>query len=145
MPQIGYCWAFQSVYTDRYYGLPAETQIFVDKLFEALNSKSYLPQPVPEQPASTSRPADSHQRTDKDEPRKEEVRRPWKCTGHQEICNVVKCMAVDQKQQNPTAVNISGLKIALNENCYLVCKCLCESPLQWGGGSCSNVDETFCG
>lgn len=54
---------------------PPETQTFVDKLFEALNSKSYLPQPAPEQPApSVSRPADSHQRPDKDEPKKEEVR-----------------------------------------------------------------------
>lgn len=64
---------------DWHSGFIAETQTFVDKLFEALNSKSYLPQPVPEQPAPTSRPADSHQRPDKDEPRKEEVSSPcWK-------------------------------------------------------------------
>lgn len=77
----------------------AETQIFVDKLFEALNSKSYLPQLVPEQPASTSRPADSHQRTDKDEPRKEEVSAPWVIVGWGEcveLWNVWSCEMCDQ-------------------------------------------------
>ncbi|XP_036425660.1 RNA-binding protein 26 isoform X1 [Colossoma macropomum] len=49
--------------------LQKETQIFVDKLFEAVNTKSYLPQP--EQPSATSR-TDGHPRAEKDEPKKEE-------------------------------------------------------------------------
>ncbi|XP_030637079.1 RNA-binding protein 26 isoform X2 [Chanos chanos] len=52
--------------------LQKETQTFVDKLFEAVNSKSYLPQP--EHPTSTSR-TETHQRQDKDEPKKEELNR----------------------------------------------------------------------
>lgn len=44
--------------------LLSETQLFVDKLFEAINNKSYLPQP--EQPSSSVK-------VEKDEPKKEEV------------------------------------------------------------------------
>lgn len=44
--------------------LLAETQLFVDKLFEAINNKSYLPQT--EQPSSLVK-------VQKDEPKKEEV------------------------------------------------------------------------
>lgn len=50
----------------------SETQIFVDKLFEAVNAKSYLPQP--EQLTSTSR-TEPHQRTEKDESKREEVKK----------------------------------------------------------------------
>uniref|UniRef100_A0A671K5R8 RNA-binding protein 26-like n=1 Tax=Sinocyclocheilus anshuiensis TaxID=1608454 RepID=A0A671K5R8_9TELE len=50
--------------------LQKETQVFVDKLFEAVNAKSYLPQP--EQPTSASR-TETHQRTEKDEAKREEV------------------------------------------------------------------------
>uniref|UniRef100_A0A673H0V9 RNA-binding protein 26-like n=1 Tax=Sinocyclocheilus rhinocerous TaxID=307959 RepID=A0A673H0V9_9TELE len=50
--------------------LQKETQVFVDKLFEAVNAKSYLPQP--EQPTSASR-TETHQRTEKDETKREEV------------------------------------------------------------------------
>ncbi|XP_016123641.1 RNA-binding protein 26 [Sinocyclocheilus grahami] len=49
--------------------LQKETQIFVDKLFEAVNAKSYLPQP--EQPTSASR-TETHQRTEKNETKREE-------------------------------------------------------------------------
>lgn len=42
-----------------------ETQPFVDKLFEAINNKNYLPQP--DQPPSLIK-------VEKDEPKKEEVR-----------------------------------------------------------------------
>ncbi|XP_016321453.1 RNA-binding protein 26-like isoform X3 [Sinocyclocheilus anshuiensis] len=49
--------------------LQKETQVFVDKLFEAVNAKSYLPQP--EQPTSASR-TETHQRTEKDEAKREE-------------------------------------------------------------------------
>ncbi|XP_056606651.1 RNA-binding protein 26 isoform X2 [Triplophysa dalaica] len=52
--------------------LQKETQEFVDKLFEAVNTKSYLPQP--EQSTSTNR-TESHQRTEKDEPKREEPNR----------------------------------------------------------------------
>ncbi|XP_056097515.1 RNA-binding protein 26 isoform X1 [Rhinichthys klamathensis goyatoka] len=52
--------------------LQKETQIFVDKLFEAVNAKSYLPQP--EQLTSTSR-TEPHQRTEKDESKREELSR----------------------------------------------------------------------
>lgn len=48
----------------------SETQTFVDRLFEAVNAKSYLPQP--EQPTPASRP-ETHQRTEKDEAKREEV------------------------------------------------------------------------
>uniref|UniRef100_A0A8B9RFC8 RNA binding motif protein 26 n=1 Tax=Astyanax mexicanus TaxID=7994 RepID=A0A8B9RFC8_ASTMX len=51
--------------------LQKDTQTFVDKLFEAVNAKSYLPQP--EQPSSAPR-TDNHQRTEKDEQKKEENR-----------------------------------------------------------------------
>lgn len=44
--------------------LLSETQLFVDKLFEAINNKSYLPQP--EQPSASVK-------VEKDEPKKEEV------------------------------------------------------------------------
>lgn len=44
--------------------LLSETQPFVDKLFEAINNKSYLPQP--EQPSSVVK-------VEKDEQKKEEV------------------------------------------------------------------------
>ena len=47
-----------------------ETQIFVDKLFEALISKSY--QPHLEQLSSGVR-AEGHHKPDKEEPRKDEV------------------------------------------------------------------------
>uniref|UniRef100_A0A673IKK2 RNA-binding protein 26-like n=1 Tax=Sinocyclocheilus rhinocerous TaxID=307959 RepID=A0A673IKK2_9TELE len=50
--------------------LQKETQIFVDKLFEAVNAKSYLPQP--ELPTSASR-TETHQRTEKDETKREEL------------------------------------------------------------------------
>ncbi len=50
--------------------LLSETQTFVDNLFEAVNAKSYLPQP--EQLTSTSR-TETHQRTEKDETKREEV------------------------------------------------------------------------
>lgn len=43
---------------------PSETQPFVDKLFESINNKSYLPQP--EQPSSAVK-------VEKDEQKKEEV------------------------------------------------------------------------
>ncbi|XP_051986879.1 RNA-binding protein 26-like [Xyrauchen texanus] len=49
--------------------LQKDTQIFVDKLFEAVNTKSYLPQP--EQPTFTSR-IETIQRTEKDESKREE-------------------------------------------------------------------------
>ncbi|XP_051567320.1 RNA-binding protein 26 isoform X2 [Myxocyprinus asiaticus] len=52
--------------------LQKETQTFVDKLFESVNAKSYLPQP--EQPASTSR-TETIQRTEKDESKREEPSR----------------------------------------------------------------------
>ncbi|XP_051562689.1 RNA-binding protein 26-like isoform X2 [Myxocyprinus asiaticus] len=52
--------------------LQKETQIFVDKLFEAVNTKSYLPQP--EQPTFISR-TETIQRTDKDESKREEPSR----------------------------------------------------------------------
>ncbi|XP_016368928.1 RNA-binding protein 26-like [Sinocyclocheilus rhinocerous] len=52
--------------------LQKETQVFVDKLFEAVNAKSYLPQP--EQPTSASR-TETHQRTEKDETKREEPSR----------------------------------------------------------------------
>lgn len=52
--------------------LQKETQTFVDKLFEAVNAKSYLPQP--EQPTSASR-TETHQRTEKDETKREEPSR----------------------------------------------------------------------
>ncbi|XP_065149862.1 RNA-binding protein 26 [Paramisgurnus dabryanus] len=54
--------------------LQKDTQTFVDKLFEAVNAKSYLPQP--EQPTSISRTAtEPHQRTEKDESKREEPSR----------------------------------------------------------------------
>lgn len=46
------------------YYLLSETQPFVDKLFEAVNNKSYLPQP--EQPSSLVK-------VEKDEQKKDEV------------------------------------------------------------------------
>lgn len=46
--------------------LQKETQLFVDKLFEAINNKSYLPQP--EQPSASVK-------VEKDEPKKEEPNR----------------------------------------------------------------------
>ncbi|XP_059427695.1 RNA-binding protein 26 isoform X1 [Carassius carassius] len=49
--------------------LQKETQTFVDRLFEAVNAKSYLPQP--EQPTSASR-TETHQRTEKDETKRDE-------------------------------------------------------------------------
>lgn len=49
--------------------LQKETQTFVDRLFEAVNAKSYLPQP--EQPTPAIRP-ETHQRTEKDEAKREE-------------------------------------------------------------------------
>uniref|UniRef100_A0A8C2D567 RNA binding motif protein 26 n=1 Tax=Cyprinus carpio TaxID=7962 RepID=A0A8C2D567_CYPCA len=49
--------------------LQKETQTFVDKLFEAVNAKSYLPQP--EQP--TSARTETQQRTEKDESKRDEV------------------------------------------------------------------------
>ncbi|XP_035249321.1 RNA-binding protein 26 isoform X1 [Anguilla anguilla] len=49
--------------------LQKETQTFVDRLFDAVNSKSYLPQF--EQPTSTGR-TDVHQRQDKDDLKKDE-------------------------------------------------------------------------
>ncbi|KAI7807364.1 putative RNA-binding protein 26 [Triplophysa rosa] len=52
--------------------LQKETQEFVDKLFEAVNTKSYLPQP--EQSTSTNR-TETHQRAEKDEPKREEPNR----------------------------------------------------------------------
>ncbi|XP_042613434.1 RNA-binding protein 26-like isoform X2 [Cyprinus carpio] len=48
--------------------LQKETQTFVDKLFEAVNAKSYLPQP--EQP--TSARTETQQRTEKDESKRDE-------------------------------------------------------------------------
>uniref|UniRef100_A0A8C2IE35 RNA binding motif protein 26 n=1 Tax=Cyprinus carpio TaxID=7962 RepID=A0A8C2IE35_CYPCA len=50
--------------------LQKETQTFVDKLFEAVNAKSYLPQPEQATPANR---AETHQRTEKDEAKREEV------------------------------------------------------------------------
>uniref|UniRef100_A0A8C1IY67 RNA binding motif protein 26 n=1 Tax=Cyprinus carpio TaxID=7962 RepID=A0A8C1IY67_CYPCA len=63
--------------------LQKETQTFVDKLFEAVNAKSYLPQP--EQP--TSARTETQQRTEKDESKRDEVqqnshtRSPFKIWG----------------------------------------------------------------
>ncbi|KTF84079.1 hypothetical protein cypCar_00009941 [Cyprinus carpio] len=51
--------------------LQKETQTFVDKLFEAVNAKSYLPQP--EQP--TSARTETQQRTEKDESKRDEPSR----------------------------------------------------------------------
>ncbi|XP_015219110.2 RNA-binding protein 26 isoform X3 [Lepisosteus oculatus] len=50
--------------------LQKETHTFVDKLFEAVNTKSYLPQY--EQPSSTVR-TEAHQRPEKDDLKKEEL------------------------------------------------------------------------
>lgn len=47
-----------------------ETQIFVDKLFEAVNTKSYLPQ---FEQSSTVVKTEAYQRQEKDEQKKEEV------------------------------------------------------------------------
>lgn len=52
--------------------LQKETQTFVDRLFEAVNAKSYLPQG--ETPSSAGR-TESHTRADKDELKKEELSR----------------------------------------------------------------------
>ncbi|XP_066562784.1 RNA-binding protein 26 isoform X2 [Amia ocellicauda] len=51
--------------------LQKETQTFVDKLFEAVNTKSYLGLPQFEQPSSTVR-IEAHQRPEKDDLKKEE-------------------------------------------------------------------------
>lgn len=72
--RLGLKWRFSVVLilmTVVFYFDCAETQIFVDKLFEAVNTKSYLPQP--EQPTPTNR-TDNHTRVEKDEQKKEEVR-----------------------------------------------------------------------
>uniref|UniRef100_A0A9J8B9C8 RNA binding motif protein 26 n=1 Tax=Cyprinus carpio carpio TaxID=630221 RepID=A0A9J8B9C8_CYPCA len=72
--------------------LQKETQTFVDKLFEAVNAKSYLPQP--EQP--TSARTETQQRTEKDESKRDEVqqnshtRSPLKIWG-QHIFTTLKC------------------------------------------------------
>lgn len=65
----------------------------MDKLFEAVNTKSYLPQP--EQSTSTNR-TESHQRTEKDEPKREEVEKiymaikwPFVCLNYCEWCCVL--------------------------------------------------------
>ncbi|KAJ8362391.1 hypothetical protein AAFF_G00375990, partial [Aldrovandia affinis] len=52
--------------------LQRETQTFVDRLFEAVDSKSYLPQFEP--PSAAGR-TDIHQRPDKEEPKKDELNR----------------------------------------------------------------------
>ncbi|KAM9396199.1 RNA-binding protein 26 isoform 1-T1 [Salvelinus alpinus] len=56
--------------------LQKETQTFVDRLFEAVNSKSYyLPQQQDHQPASAAKAAVHLTRTDKDDQRKDEPSR----------------------------------------------------------------------
>lgn len=50
-----------------------ETQTFVDRLFEAVNSKSYLPHQQDHQPASAAKTEVHLTRTNKDDQRKDEV------------------------------------------------------------------------
>uniref|UniRef100_A0AAY4DS12 RNA-binding protein 26 n=1 Tax=Denticeps clupeoides TaxID=299321 RepID=A0AAY4DS12_9TELE len=54
--------------------LQKETQTFVDKLFEAVNTKSYLPQPPQDQLLNRT---DTHMRPDKEELKKEEERKKF--------------------------------------------------------------------
>lgn len=54
-----------------------ETQIFVEKLFDAVNTKSYLP--PPEQPSSGSLKSDFFQHQEKETKKEEVVPVVWFC------------------------------------------------------------------